>query len=110
MDEMEDRFNREKARREELRWVVLRALSASGHVGLSESMLLRIVTSADGMEKVFQMEIRHELNYLEDRELVRTERDRPVWFARITADGTDVVDYTMVNCPKGIGRPPRLGW
>ena len=108
-DEATDRFNLEKVRREVLRWVVLRTLDAGGHIGLNEDMLLNIVTHAEKMEQVSRMEIRHELNYLEDREFVRTERERPVWLARITADGTDVVDYTTVPCPKGIGRPPQPG-
>ena len=50
-------------------------------------------------------EIKRELCYLEDRELIRIERD-PLgnWNSRITRHGVDIVEYTIPVEP-GISRP-----
>jgi len=54
-----------------------------------------------------QMELRRELGYLEDRELVIvTGRDSPQWHAKLSRHGVDVVEYT-VECHAGIARPQK---
>jgi len=102
----EEQFEHARAQRETLRWLLLKALNTAGHVGASESLLLTVVSPA--VSGVTPVGIKHELHYLQDRGLITTERDRPAWLARITADGTDVVDYTTA-CPPGIGRPSNWG-
>jgi len=54
------------------------------------------------------LEIRRELDYLEDRELLAVERSRvvPVWSAKINRLGVDLVEYT-VPCDPGIARPEK---
>lgn len=94
----------EKARREELRWLILRALSAARPVGTSESIIRNAVEPV--VADVTLTEIRRELDYLEKRDLVSVERDRPAWFARINNHGIDLVEYT-VDCRPGIARPKK---
>ena len=51
------------------------------------------------------LELRRELDYLSDRDLVKLEK-RPdgKWFADLTRYGTDVAEYT-IDCEPGIARP-----
>jgi len=100
----EELFDQVKAHREHLRWNLLAALEAAGHIGASESLLLTVV--APVATSVTAMEIKHELYYLQDRGLVKVDRNQPCWHATITADGADVAQYT-VDCPPGIARPQK---
>lgn len=94
----------ERARREEMRWLILRALYAAQPMGTSEVII------RNAMEPVIpdatELEIRRELDYLVERELAAVERNRPVWFAKINNHGIDVVEYT-VECRPGIARPKK---
>jgi hypothetical protein len=94
----------EKARREDLRWRILAALEAARPYGTSESIVMNAVESI--VADVTLQEIRKELDYLEERELVEIERARPVWHARISRYGIDVFEYT-VECHPGIARPKK---
>lgn len=94
----------EKARREELRWVILRTLYSAQEIGTSESIICRTVEGA--IPDVTESEIRRGLDYLEERKLITTERNRPVWFAKINRYGIDIVEYT-VDCLPGIARPKK---
>lgn len=91
----------EKARREELRWILLRTLDVARPVGLNEAIIMSAVV--DLIPDITLQEVRRELDYLESRELVELERNR-VWFAKLTRVGTDIVDYT-IDCHPGIARP-----
>ncbi|MNW20815.1 hypothetical protein D3C71_2213900 [compost metagenome] len=54
-----------------------------------------------------ELELRRELDYLADRELVKlTKEPSGRWFATLTRYGTDVVEYT-VDCEPGIARPSK---
>ena len=92
----------ERARREEMRWLILRALYSANPTGTSEVII------RNAMEPVIpdatELEIRKELDYLEERELVKVERNRPVWFGKINNHGIDFVEYA-VDCRPGIARP-----
>ena len=95
----------EKARREELRWMILRALNAAQPVGTAEAVLLQAILPV--VPDVTCLEIRRALDYLAERDLVTvTREDTPVWFAKINRHGIDVVEYT-VSCQPGIARPKR---
>jgi hypothetical protein len=49
--------------------------------------------------------MRRELSYLRDLGLVELEgEESDIWFAKLTAAGVDVVEYT-VKSPAGIARP-----
>ena len=100
---MQHTIDMEKGRSEELRWLILLALDAAGYIGTSE------VVIRNAVEPVFlditQEEVRNELYYLEDRKLITvTDKDGPVWHAKIGRYGTDIVKYT-IPCDPGIKRP-----
>lgn len=92
----------ERARREEMRWLILRALYAAQPMGTSEVIVRNALEPV--IPDATEFEIRKALDYLEERGLVGVERDRPVWFAKINNHGMDVVEYT-VDCRPGIARP-----
>ncbi|MBP8981235.1 MAG: hypothetical protein KBG09_08350 [Syntrophobacterales bacterium] len=97
----------EKARREEMRWLMLRALHAARPSGMSEVMIRNAIEPV--ILDVTLNDIRRELDYLEERELVAvTHRDSPIWRAKINNHGIDIVEYT-VDCRPGIARP-RKWW
>lgn len=95
-----------KIRREQIRWFLLTSLNISRPMGMYTEALLPIVqaTYADATHQ----EVRRELDYLEDRELVVIQRDgMERWYSQLTRLGVDVVEYTVV-CEPGIARP-RVG-
>ena len=94
----------ERARREEMRWYILRALYAAQPVGTSEAIIKNAIT--DIVPDVTDMDVRRELDYLAERKLAEIEKDRPVWFAKINYHGIDIVEYT-VACHPGIARPDK---
>ena len=93
----------ETARLEEMRWLILRSLDGGRPVGLSESILRNMIEPC--IPDLTEMELRRELDYLEERGLIMIiERTRPIWFAKINDHGIDVVKGT-VKCYPGIARP-----
>lgn len=92
----------EKARREELRWLILRSLYAAQPVGTSEFIIRTVVDPI--IRGVTELEIRNQLDYLLERRLVSVEKNHPVWHSKINNHGIDVVEYT-VDCDPGIARP-----
>lgn len=79
----------EKARREELRWVILRALYAAQEIGTTEVIVRSAIEEV--IPDVTDIEIRRALDYLEKRQLVLVERNRPCWFAKVNNHGIDFV-------------------
>ena len=95
----------ERAKREEIRWRILRALDAGRPEPLNELLLLRCLTDID--LPVSPHELRRQLDYLEERELVEVRgKEGSTWSVRLTRIGVDVVEYT-VNCDPGIARPKK---
>lgn len=94
----------EKARREEMRWLVLRALYSAMPIGTSEVIIAEALREV--IPDVTELEIRKALDYLCERKIVNVERNRPVWFAKINNHGIDIVEYT-VDCNPGIARPKK---
>jgi hypothetical protein len=92
-----------KIRRETMRWLLLCAINVARPTGINTAALLPIIqaTYPDATHK----EIRVELDYLADRDLVEIKRD-PLdsWFVDLQRYGVDVVEYT-VPCDPGISRP-----
>jgi hypothetical protein len=92
-----------RARRGALRWFLLSAANTARPVGIYTEALLPIIQSVypDATHK----EIRTELDYLEERGLMKIKRDpTDRWFVDLTRGGVDVVEYT-VECDPGIDRP-----
>jgi hypothetical protein len=96
-----------KARREGMRWNLLKALHMAAPYTSNESFL------GDVMRGIYpgasQDEVRKQLDYLADRRLIELRKEPSgTWFADIGRYGTDIVEYT-VDCDPGIARPERLG-
>jgi hypothetical protein len=92
-----------KIRREAIRWHLLAAINISRPQGMYTPALLPIIQSVypDSTEH----ELRRELDYLEERELVKIHRDQlDRWMVELTRWGVDVVEYT-VECDPGVARP-----
>lgn len=95
----------EKQKREHLRWQVLVTVNASRPMELNEQLMLSVIN--DVPLRITPLELRRELDYLEERGLVKLSgRNGPVWSAELTRDGVDVVEYT-VECDPGIARPKK---
>ena len=94
-----------KIRRESLRWLILLTLNNARPMGAQESPILAVAQSiyADATA----LEIRRELDYLEDRDLVKiTKSPSGPWYAELTRFGVDIAEYT-IDCEPGIARPAK---
>lgn len=94
-----------KVRRESMRWNILLILNNARPVGAYEELVL---ATAQGIyPDATALELRRELDYLADRELVDLKKEPGGrWFADLTRHGTDVAEYT-VDCNPGIARPQK---
>lgn len=98
-------FDSEKSHRETLRWLILLTLNAARPLGAGELLLLDTVRQ--GIPDCTPHELRNELDYLMERELIRLDgRDGPQWRAKLTRIGVDVTEYTA-PCDPGIARPAK---
>lgn len=94
-----------KVRRESMRWKILLILNSAHPVRAREELVLAALQSAYPDTTV--LELRRELDYLADRELVALNKDSSGrWFADLTRHGSDVAEYT-VDCDPGIARPQK---
>ncbi len=92
-----------KIRREQIRWTLLLGLYNARPQGAYEQVLLAIIQAiyADST----QLEVRRELDYLEDRGLIEIKRyPDGRWWADLKRYGVDIVEYS-VDCEPGIARP-----
>ncbi len=95
----------EKQKREQLRWLILITLNAARPIGANEQLILQTVQGVP--LAVTQLELRREIDYLEERGLVKVRNQHTGnWFAELTRDGVDVVEYT-VECDPGVARPTK---
>ncbi len=93
----------ERARREELRWLILLALNAARPMGTSEAVIKNAIEPV--ILDITQHDVRTELDYLDERGLIHvTGKDGIVWHGKINRYGIDVVEYS-VECDPGIKRP-----
>lgn len=94
-----------RVRRESLRWSLLVALNKTRPYTASETLLLDISRAI--YPDVTALELRQELDYLADRQLIDLNKQPSgSWFADLTRIGVDVVEYT-VECGPGIARPEK---
>lgn len=86
-----------------MRWYILLTLNNARPIGAYEELVLATVQGI--YTDATALELRRELDYLEDRKLVDLKKE-PCgrWFADLTRYGVDVVEYT-VECEPGIARP-----
>lgn len=94
-----------KVRRESMRWTILLTLDKARPIGASEELILATIQAL--IQDATAHELRRELDYLADRELVSLDKQPSGrWYADLTRYGTDVYEYT-VDCDPGIGRPEK---
>ncbi|OQS39049.1 hypothetical protein [Chromobacterium haemolyticum] len=95
----------EKVRRESMRWQVLLVLNNARPMGAYEELILSVVQAL--YPDATPHELRRQLDYLEDRCMVKLEREPGGrWHADLTRLGVDLAEYT-VDCQPGIGRPEK---
>ena len=94
-----------KVRRESMRWNILLILNNARPVGAYEELVLATLQSI--YPDASALELRRELDYLADRQLVTLNKEPSGrWFAELNRHGTDVAEYT-VECDPGIARPQK---
>jgi hypothetical protein len=93
----------EQKQREEARWRIVRVLDAGRPIAVSENIIWRVLS--DVRLTLSMTGVRRELDYLQTLGLVEIEgRESDAWFARLTARGVDLAEYTL-DAPPGIARP-----
>ena len=92
-----------KARREAIRWHLLSAIDISRPVGIYTEALLSIIQSV--YPDATHQEVRRNLDYLEEREMVKIQKD-PMdrWAVDLTRIGIEFGEYT-IDAQPGIARP-----
>jgi DNA-binding transcriptional ArsR family regulator len=96
-----------KARRETIRWFLLLTANVSRPAGIYTEAMLPVIQAT--YTDTTHREIRTELDYLEERELVKIKRDgMDRWFVELTRHGVDLAEYTT-ECEPGIARPRIVG-
>ena len=94
-----------KHRRETLRWLILLTLNNARPIGAQEGLVLSVAQAQ--FPDATAMELRRELDYLDDRELVKLDKSPGgIWHAELTRHGVDVAEFT-VECEPGIARPDK---
>jgi hypothetical protein len=100
---MPDAIDLEQKNREEARWRMLRVVDAGRPIAVSEQIIWRVL--ADIKLSLSLNTVRRELSYLRDLGLIELEcENAETWFARLTANGVDVVEYNFPS-PAGVARP-----
>lgn len=94
-----------KSRRESMRWYILLVLNNARPVPTHESLILSTVQGI--IPDATALEIRRELDYLDDRKLAQVQKHPTgYWLAELTHYGVDVAEYTVEVLP-GIARPTK---
>lgn len=92
-----------KVRRENLRWYLLLALYNARPEEVCEEIVQGTMRAI--YPDASPLEVRQQLDYLSDRELVELRKEPSGrWWADLTRYGTDIVEYT-VDVEPGIARP-----
>lgn len=95
----------ERARRESIRWHILVAANFGAPQPVAETLILSAIQSIP--VECTALELRKQLDYLEDRKLVILKRHEAApWTAELTRHGVDFVEYT-IDAEPGIARPKK---
>jgi hypothetical protein len=98
-----DTMDLEQKQREEARWRILRVLDAGRPIAVSENIIWRVLH--DIRLPMSMSSVRREIDYLRNLGLAEIDgEESETWFAKLTADGVDVVEYTK-SAPAGVARP-----
>lgn len=95
----------EQIRREDARWKMLRVIDAGRPVGVNASIIRRVLSNLS--LPLSQADLRRELAYLGDLDLIEIGEADGEQFAKATAAGVAVVEYTA-PAPAGIARPAKV--
>jgi len=100
---MSEPMDLQQRQREEARWRILRVVDAGRPIPVTEQIIWRVLTD---IKLSFSLnQLRRELSYLRDLALLELEGEGGEnWFAKLTAVGVDVVEYTA-DSPAGVARP-----
>ncbi len=94
-----------KIRRETIRWNVILCLNVARPIGAWEELVLQTLQAI--FPDCSPLELRRELDYLEERELLKVRRDPSGrWHCELTRTGIDLAEYS-VDCEPGIARPEK---
>lgn len=94
-----------KVRREALRWYLLLALYNARPEEVCEEVVQTTMRAI--YPDVTPLEVRQQLDYLQDRGLVELRKEPSGrWWSDLTRHGTDIAEYT-VECDPGIARPAK---
>lgn len=94
-----------RVRREALRWLILLTLNNARPIGAYEGPILSVAQCE--YPDATPLELRRELDYLHDRELVVVRKEPSGrWHSELTRHGVDVAEYT-VDVEPGIARPAK---
>ena len=105
MNPHSQQIDQARVRREALRWLILLTLNNARPIGAYEGPVLSVAQAE--YPDATPLELRRELDYLSDRELVKIDKQPSGrWFADLTRFGIDVAEYT-VDCEPGIARPAK---
>lgn len=92
-----------RRRTETMRWILLVTLNIARPAETQLGMMLSVMRAE--YPDATSMEIRRELDYLKDRDLITLRTDTlGTVYAKIDRYGIDIVEYT-VDCEPGIARP-----
>lgn len=92
-----------KIRREDIRWHLLTAINLSRPIGIYTEPLLVIIRAV--YPDATHQEVRVNLDYLEEREMVRISKDAvDRWMVDLTRTGIDFVEYN-IDAQPGVARP-----
>lgn len=94
-----------KIRRESLRWYLILALYNARPEDVCEDVVQATMRSI--YPDVTPLEVRQQLDYLEERELAKIRREPSGrWWSSLTRYGVDIAEYT-IECEPGIARPAK---
>jgi hypothetical protein len=94
-----------RIRRESLRWYLILALYNARPGEVCEEVIQATMRSI--YPDVTPLEVRRELDYLDERTLVKLRKEPSGrWWGDLTRCGVDIAEYT-VDCEPGIARPQK---
>src|SRR5579859_4633379 len=94
-----------QVQREDARWKMLRVIDAGRPVGVNESIIRRVLSDLN--LPFLPAALRRELAYLRDLNLIEIGEVDGEQFAKVTAAGVAVLEYTS-PAPAGIARPAKV--
>lgn len=98
-------MDNKKIRRELMRWTLLQALDNARPSELVEMVVQQTMRAV--YPDTTEIEVRRELDYLEERELVKIRKTPDnIWWCSLSRAGIDFVEYT-INLEPGIARPEK---